>query len=65
VTTVLDGELVEDEEFAAQVKELAQQILSIQNQSQSQSTNTFVSRDNSQMRAVGQVHGTANLGDQK
>jgi hypothetical protein len=31
VTTVLDGELVEDEEFAEEVQRLAQQIISIQN----------------------------------
>lgn len=65
VTTVLEGEFVEDEDFAASLKDLAQQIVNIQNQSQTQSTNTFTSNDTSQMRAVGQVYGTANLGDSK
>ena len=67
VAVVLDGEFVEDEDFAASLKELAQQIVTIQHQSQSQTANTtsFISNDQSQMRAVGVVHGTANLGDQK
>ncbi len=65
VATVLDGEFVEDEDFEASLKDLAQQIVNIQNQSQTQSTNTFTSNDTSQMRAVGQVYGTANLGDGK
>jgi hypothetical protein len=56
---------VEDEEFEASLKDLAQQIIQIQNQSQMQSNNTFTSNDSSTMRAVGQVYGTANLGDQK
>ncbi len=62
---VLDGELFEDDAFAERVQQLAQQIIQIQNQNQTQSSNTFTSNDNSQMRAVGQVYGTANLGDQK
>jgi hypothetical protein len=61
---VLDGEFVEDEGFEAKLKGLAQEIIQIQQQ-QTQSTNTFISQDNSQMRSVGQVYGTANLGDQK
>jgi hypothetical protein len=65
VTAVLAGEFVEDEDFAASLKDLAQQIVNIQSQSQTKSTNTFTSNDTSQMRAVGQVYGTANLGDQK
>lgn len=65
VVTVLDGEFVEDEEFAASLKDLAQQIVNIQSQSQTATTMSFVSRDNSEMRAVGVVHGTANLGDGK
>jgi hypothetical protein len=60
---VLDGEFVEDEGFEASLKDLAQQIIQIQ--SQTQSSNTFTSNDSSTMRAVGQVYGTANLGDQK
>lgn len=40
VTTVLDGELVEDEEFAAAVQSLAQQIINIQNQSQQNNSNS-------------------------
>ena len=36
VATVLDGEFVEDEDFAASLKELAQQIVNIQSQSQTQ-----------------------------
>ncbi len=62
---VLDAEMFEDEAFAGQVQQLAQQIIQIQNQNQTQSSNTFTSNDNSQIRAVGQVYGTANLGDQK
>ena len=65
VATVLEGEFVEDEAFQQELQGLAQQIINIQNQSQSQVANTFTSQDNSQMRAVGVVHGTANLGDQK
>jgi hypothetical protein len=45
VAVVLDGEFVEDEEFAAQVQELAQQIINVQNQSQSQQNNTNYGRD--------------------
>ena len=65
VATVLDGEFVEDEDFAASLKELAQQIVNIQGQSQTAPTTSFVSNDQSQMRAVGVVHGTANMGDGK
>jgi hypothetical protein len=65
VTAVLAGEFVEDEEFEASLKDLAQQIVNIQNQSQTATTVSFVSNDQSQMRAVGVVHGTANLGDVK
>ena len=45
VATVLDGEFVEDEDFAASLKELAQQIVTIQNQSQSQQNNNNYGRD--------------------
>jgi hypothetical protein len=62
---VLDGEFVEDEEFETSLKDLAQQIIQIQNQNRTQSNNSFTSNDSSTMRAVGQVYGTANLGDQK
>jgi len=65
VEKVLDAEFVEDEAFQQELQGLAQQIITIQNQVQSQATNTFTSQDQSQMRAVGQVYGTANLGDQK
>ncbi len=65
VAMVLDGEFVEDEEFAMRLQELAQQIVNIQSQSQTATTTSFVSNDQSQMRAVGVVHGTANLGDGK
>ena len=65
VATVLEGEFVEDEGWRSELEALAQQIITIQNQSQSQSANTFTSQDNSQMRAAGQVYGTANFGDQK
>jgi predicted RNA binding protein with dsRBD fold (UPF0201 family) len=65
VTAVLAGEFVEDEEFEASLKDLAQQIVNIQSQSQTATTVSFVSNDQSQMRAVGVVHGTANLGDGK
>ncbi len=62
---VLDGEMFEDDDFAGQVQQLAQQIIQAQNQNPVQASNTFTSNDNSHMRAVGQVQGTANLGDQK
>ena len=65
VATVLEGEFVEDEGWRSELEALAQQIITIQNQSQSQVTNTFTSQGNSQMRAVAQVYGTANFGDQK
>ena len=65
VATVLDGEFVEDEDFEERLKDLAQQIVNIQSQSQTANTTSFISNDRSQMRAVGVVHGTANLGDQK
>lgn len=65
VAAVLTGEFVEDEEFEVELKELGQQIIQIQQQNQTQSNISFTSRDNSTMRAVGQVYGTANLGDQK
>ena len=65
VATVLEGEFVEDEEFEASLKDLAQQIMNIQSQSQTATTMSFVSNDQLQMRAVGVVHGTANLGDSK
>ena len=45
VATVLDGEFVEDEDFAASLNELAQQIVTIQHQSQSQQNNNNYGRD--------------------
>ena len=45
VATVLDGEFVEDEDFEASLKELAQQIVTIQHQSQSQQNNNNYGRD--------------------
>ncbi|OKH17869.1 hypothetical protein [[Limnothrix rosea] IAM M-220] len=42
---VLDAELFEDEEFAQEVKQLAQQIVHIQNQYQSQQVNANYGRD--------------------
>lgn len=65
VAVVLEGEFVEDEDFEERLKDLAQQIVNIQSQSQTANTTSFISNDQSQMRAVGVVHGTANLGDQK
>jgi predicted RNA binding protein with dsRBD fold (UPF0201 family) len=65
VSRVLDGEFVEDEAFEKDLKDLAQQIVNIQNQNQTATMMSFVSNDQSQMRAVGVVHGTANLGDGK
>ncbi|MGI0492143.1 hypothetical protein ACN4EG_10040 [Alkalinema pantanalense CENA528] len=69
VETVLEAEFVEDEEFQQELQGLAQQIIQIQNQSQNQSRNQvkieFTAQDNSQVRVVGQVEGTANLGDSK
>jgi hypothetical protein len=63
VSKVLDGEFVEDEDFEKDLKDLAQQIVNIQNQNQTATTMSFVSNNQSQMRAVGVAHGTANLGD--
>ena len=40
VATVLEGEFVEDEAWRSELEGLAQQIISIQNQSQSQKSNT-------------------------
>ena len=65
LTTYLKGEMKQDGLFASDLQQLAEQIINVQNQSQSQVANTFTSQGNSQMRAVGVVHGTANLGDQK
>lgn len=69
VETVLEAEFVEDEDFQRSLQGLAQQIIQIQNQSQNQSRNQvkieFTARDNAQVRVVGQVEGTANLGDSK
>ena len=65
LATVLKSEMFQDDAFAEQLQQMAQQITQIQNQNQTQATNTFTSNDNSQMRAVGQVYGTANFGDQK
>ena len=45
VATVLDGEFVEDEDFEERLKELAQQIVTIQHQSQSQQNNNNYGRD--------------------
>jgi outer membrane protein OmpA-like peptidoglycan-associated protein len=45
VTVVLDGELVEDEEFAKELQQMAQQIINVQNQSQSQQNNVNYGRD--------------------
>ncbi len=57
VATVLDGEFVEDEEFAASLQELAQQIVNIQNQSQNQNQNTvnfdIDAQDEAQVNAIG------------
>jgi hypothetical protein len=45
VATVLGGEFVEDETFAASLKDLAQQIIQIQSQSQTQQANNNYGRD--------------------
>ena len=45
VAVVLEGEFVKDENFAASLKELAQQVVNIQNQSQSQQNNNNYGRD--------------------
>lgn len=65
LTTYVKQEMKADRAFADEVQQLAEQIVNIQNQTQTQSTNTFTSNDSSQMRAAGQVYGTANFGDQK
>jgi hypothetical protein len=56
---VLDAELFEDEGFAQELQQLAQQIINIQNQSQSQQTNTNYGRD---MFVVNQPSGDLKLG---
>ena len=45
VATVLEGEFVEDEEWRSELETLAQQIITIQNQSQSQQNNNSYGRD--------------------
>ncbi len=56
---VLDAELFEDEGFAQELQQLAQQIINIQNQSQSQQTNANYGRD---MFVVNQPSGDLKLG---
>ncbi len=57
VATVLEGEFVEDEDFASDLQQLAQQIIQIQNQNQSQTQSQvnfdIDARDNVKFNAVG------------
>jgi hypothetical protein len=59
VATVLDGEFVEDEDFEASLKDLAQQIVNIQSQSQSQQNNNNYGRD---QVIINQPTGTLKIG---
>lgn len=61
---VLDAELFEDDEFAQEVQQLAQQIINIQNQSQSQATVTM-NQTNQDVEKVYQVEANRieHLGD--
>lgn len=61
VTTVLAGEFMEDEEFETSLKELAQQILNVQNQSQSQLRNINYGR--SHQIIMNQGGGNVNIGN--
>lgn len=61
VTTVLAGEFMEDEEFETSLKELAQQILNVQNQSQSQLRNINYGR--SYQIIMNQGGGNVNIGN--
>ena len=63
LTTYVKEEMKGDQTFANDVQQLAQQIVNIQSQSQTATTTSFVSNDQSVMRAIGVVHGTANIGD--
>ena len=68
VTTVLAGEFMEDEEFETSLKELAQQILNVQNQSQnvqnqSQSQLRNINYGRSHQIIMNQGGGNVNIGN--
>ena len=70
VATVLDGEFVEDEDFAASLKELAQQIVNIQSQSQTQNQVTgefkIDAQTGARVKAVNNLDATTvSFGDSK
>lgn len=65
---VLDAELFEDDGFAEEVKQLAQQIINIQSQTQTQGNNQFNinATGNATVNAIGNLDATTvNFGDQK
>ena len=56
LTTVVDAEMIQDDDFAGEVQQLAQQIINLtQNQTQTQTSMTFEAKDNATMNAVGQL----------
>jgi alkanesulfonate monooxygenase SsuD/methylene tetrahydromethanopterin reductase-like flavin-dependent oxidoreductase (luciferase family) len=67
VETVLAGEFVEDEEFAASLQALAQQIINIdQSRNQGQFNFEIEARGNARVNAVGNLDATTvNFGDQE
>jgi hypothetical protein len=65
---VLDAEMFEDDTFATELQQMAQQIINIQNQNQVQSNNQFNidAKDNVRVNAIANLDATTvNFGDQK
>jgi hypothetical protein len=59
LTTIVDAEMIQDDDFAGEVQQLAQQIINLtQNQTQSQISMHFESKDSSKMNAVGELKNT-------
>ncbi len=59
LTTIVDAEMIQDDEFAGEVQQLAQQIINLtQNQTQTQTSMHFEAKDNSKMNAVGELKNT-------
>ncbi|HIK34044.1 MAG TPA: hypothetical protein IGS17_19905 [Oscillatoriales cyanobacterium M59_W2019_021] len=59
LTTIVDAEMIQDDDFAGEVQQLAQQIINLtQNQTQTQTSMHFEVKDNSKMNAVGELKNT-------
>ena len=59
LTTIVDAEMIQDDDFAGEVQQLAQQIINLtQNQTQAQTSMHFEAKDNSKMNAVGELKNT-------